>query len=62
MQDLNLTIHYSNDNCRANKEMNGESASHAIGSDEIDLSGYDTVQIGYPIRWETVPWENQYFP
>ena len=50
-EDLN----YSNNNCRANREMNDENARPAIGSQPIELSGYDTVFIGYPIWWGTMP-------
>lgn len=50
-EDLN----YNNSNCRANREMNDENARPAIGSQTIDLSGYDTVFIGYPIWWGTMP-------
>lgn len=48
-------LDYNNDDCRANKEMNDDSARPEIGSEEIDLSGYDTVYIGYPIWWGTMP-------
>ena len=50
-EDLN----YNNNNCRANREMNDENARPAIGSQTIELSGYDTVFIGYPIWWGTMP-------
>ena len=50
-EDLN----YNNDNCRANREMDDPSSRPAIGSDAINLSGYDTVFIGYPIWWGTMP-------
>ncbi len=50
-EDLN----YNNDNCRANREMNDPDARPAIGSDTIDISNYDTVFIGYPIWWGTMP-------
>ena len=50
-EDLN----YNNDNCRANREMDEPDARPAIGSDTIELSGYDTVFIGYPIWWGTMP-------
>ena len=50
-EDLN----YNNSNCRANREMNDENARPAISSQTIDLSGYDTVFIGYPIWWGTMP-------
>lgn len=48
-------LNYNDDNCRANREMNDESARPAIGGQLIDLSGYDTVFIGYPIWWGTMP-------
>ncbi|MGN0179002.1 MAG: flavodoxin [Monoglobaceae bacterium] len=50
-EDLN----YNNDNCRANREMNDPGARPVIGSDTIDISSYDTVFIGYPIWWGTMP-------
>lgn len=50
-EDLN----YNNNDCRANREMNDSSARPAIGSDSIDISDYDTVYIGYPIWWGTMP-------
>lgn len=48
-------LNYNQANCRANREMNDESARPAIGSGTIDLSAYDTVLIGYPIWWGTMP-------
>ena len=48
-------LNYNNDNCRANKEMNDPSARPEIGSNPIDVSGYDAVFIGYPIWWSTFP-------
>lgn len=48
-------INYNDDNCRANREMNDESSRPAIGSQPIDISGYDAVFIGYPIWWGTMP-------
>lgn len=35
--------------------MNDPDARPAIAGDAIDLSGYDTVFIGYPIWWGTMP-------
>ena len=49
-EDLNY-----NNECRANQEMNDASARPAIGSEAIDVSSYDTVFIGYPIWWGTMP-------
>lgn len=48
-------LNYNNENCRANREMNDPSARPAIGSSSIDLSGIDTIFIGYPIWWGTMP-------
>ncbi len=48
-------LNYNNNDCRANKEMNDPSARPAIGSEKIDVSSYDTVIIGYPIWWGTMP-------
>lgn len=48
-------LSYNDDNCRANREMNDESARPEIGSQAIDLSEYETVFIGYPIWWGTMP-------
>ncbi|MGN0688913.1 MAG: flavodoxin [Oscillospiraceae bacterium] len=50
-EDLN----YNNNNCRANKEMNDASARPEIGSEAVDISAYDTIYIGYPIWWGTMP-------
>lgn len=50
-EDLN----YNNNDCRANQEMNDASARPAIGSETIDISTYDTVFVGYPIWWGTMP-------
>lgn len=48
-------LNYNNNNCRANLEMNDENSRPAIGSDAVDLSEYDTIMIGYPIWWGTMP-------
>ena len=50
-EDLN----YNNDSCRANREMNDPSARPTLGSNTVDISAYDTVYIGYPIWWGTMP-------
>ena len=47
-------LNYSNDDCRANREMNDPDARPAI-SELPDLSGYDKVFIGFPIWWGTMP-------
>ena len=48
-------LNYNNNNCRANREMNDPSARPAIAGAGIDFSAYDTVIIGYPIWWGTIP-------
>ncbi len=48
-------LNYSDSNCRANREMNDPSSRPAIGSESIDISAYDTIIIGYPIWWGTMP-------
>lgn len=46
-------LDYNNDNSRANREQN-ENARPKI-KNELDLSDYDTVYLGYPIWWGDVP-------
>ena len=48
-------LNYNNSGCRANREMNDPAVRPAIGSDKVDISAYDTVIIGYPIWWGTMP-------
>ena len=50
-EDLN----YSDDNCRANQEMNDESARPAIAGEIENIDEYDTIFLGYPIWWGTMP-------
>lgn len=49
-EDLN----YNSDNCRANQEQNNDNARPAIAN-EINVDDYDTIYLGYPIWWGTVP-------
>ena len=48
-------LSYNNDNCRANKEMNDESVRPAIAGSIENIDEYDTIFIGYPIWWGTMP-------
>lgn len=50
-EDLN----YNNSNCRANQEMNDENARPVISSSIENIEDYDTIFIGYPIWWGTMP-------
>ncbi|WP_343208320.1 flavodoxin [Anaerolentibacter hominis] len=48
-------IDYQNDECRANQEMKDDTARPAISGDRKDLTEYDTLYVGYPIWWGTMP-------
>lgn len=50
-EDLN----YSNDDCRANKEQNDDSARPEISGGVENMSDYDIVIIGHPIWWGKEP-------
>lgn len=47
-------LNYSDDNCRANQEQNDDSARLEIAN-EIDITSYDTIYLGFPIWWGDVP-------
>lgn len=47
-------LDYNNDNCRANNEQNDDNSRPEI-SNKINIDGYDTIYIGYPIWWGTNP-------
>ena len=48
-------LDYNNDSCRANQEQNDPNARPAIAGDALDLSGYDTIYLCYPIWWGDAP-------
>ena len=48
-------LHYQDHNCRANKEQNDDSARPAIAGEKLDISGYDTILISFPIWWGKEP-------
>lgn len=48
-------LDYNDDNCRANKEMNDETARPAISTDLSEVSEYDVIYLGHPIWWGTAP-------
>lgn len=48
-------LNYDNDNCRANKEMEDESARPAIKDSIENMADYDVIYIGFPIWWGTAP-------
>ena len=43
-----------NSDCRANREQN-DSKSRPLIENTIDISKYDTIYLGYPIWWGTIP-------
>ena len=47
-------LNYNSD-CRANREQNDLSVRPAIAGELPDLTQYDTVLLGYPIWWGTLP-------
>lgn len=48
-------LNWHDRNCRANREQNDSSARPGIANLPESLDGYDTVFIGYPIWWGTIP-------
>lgn len=48
-------LNYNDNNCRANREMNDETARPAIANRIENIDEYDTIFIGYPIWWGTMP-------
>lgn len=48
-------LDYNNDECRANQEMNDDSARPAIQNNLSVTEDYQTVYVGYPIWWGTMP-------
>lgn len=48
-------INYNNDECRANIEMNDETSRPAISGTIDNFESYDTIFLGYPIWWGTMP-------
>lgn len=50
-EDLN----YNNNACRANQEQNDPDARPALANSVDNLDEYDTVYLGFPIWWGTMP-------
>lgn len=48
-------LNYSDDSCRANQEMDDETARPAISSDLSAVTEYDIIFLGHPIWWGTAP-------
>ena len=48
-------LNYNDSDSRTTKEQNDKSARPEISSEKLDLAGYDTIYIGYPIWWGEEP-------
>lgn len=48
-------LNYSNDDCRANREMHDDNVRPAISGKLDNIELYNKVYIGYPIWWGTMP-------
>lgn len=48
-------LNYNNDNSRANREMNDETARPAISGSIENMDDYDVILLGYPIWWGKMP-------
>ena len=48
-------LDYNNDNCRATKEQRNKSVRPEIANNTVNLDGFDTIYIGYPIWWGEEP-------
>ena len=48
-------LNYNDSSSRSTKEQNDRRARPAIGSEAIDLSGYTTIYLGFPIWWGEEP-------
>lgn len=48
-------LNWLNPLSRSTKEMNSKKSRPAIIKDDVDVSGYDTVYLGFPIWWYIAP-------
>ena len=48
-------LNWMNRNSRSSVEMNNKSIRPAIVTGDVDVSGYDTVCLGFPIWWYVAP-------
>ena len=48
-------LNWMNKNSRSSVEMNNKSLRPAIITGDVELSGYDTVYLGFPIWWYVAP-------
>ena len=48
-------LNWNDSNSRSTKEQNDKSVRPGIGSETLDLSGYTTIYLGFPIWWGEEP-------
>ena len=48
-------LNYNNDDCRANQEQHDDTARPKISNSIDNFENYDTIILGYPIWWGTMP-------
>lgn len=48
-------MNYNNDDCRANQEQHDDTARPKISNSIDNFENYDTIILGYPIWWSTMP-------
>lgn len=48
-------LNYSNDNCRANREMQDDTCRPALAATVENMAQYDTVILAFPIWWGQAP-------
>lgn len=48
-------LNWMNQNSRSTLEMKDKSSRPAIIKDDLDVSGYDRILLGYPVWWYTAP-------
>lgn len=48
-------LNYNNDSSRVSVEHQDPDLRPALGGEELDLSGYDTIFLGYPLWWGEAP-------
>lgn len=48
-------LNYSNDNCRANREMQDDTCRPALAATVANMEQYDTVILAFPIWWGQAP-------
>ncbi len=55
VQYTKADLNWMNKKSRSSVEMNNKSIRPAIITDDVDVSGYDTIYLGFPIWWYVAP-------